>query len=310
MRQIASRLIVSLLTLLISVALPARFAAAANAPATKASNLGPTVVKSEPATLANDVDPGLTSINVTFDQAMADHSWSWTGGGETFPKDGDGKISYDAKHMTCTLPVKLEPGKVYFIGINSPSHRNFKSATGKAAQRYALCFATKSADGKPTPIPQDMLDEAKDINSAVGMGEPIVMRSTPKALSDNVAPTVSKITVTFDQAMHNGSWSWVGGGDTFPKDGVGKVSYDATLKTCTLPVKLEPGKVYWVGINSPSFQNFQNRAGSPARRYVILFATASADGKPTPIPDDMLKEAKQINAISGSPEADTEAEKK
>jgi Tfp pilus assembly protein PilF len=94
--------------------------------------------------------------------------------------------------------------------------------------------------------------------------------------------------------MTDNSWSWTGGGDTFPK--VGKPHYDAAKMTCTLPCKLQPGKVYWVGVNSPSFHNFRSASGEPAPRYVILFATRSADGKPTAIPADLMKQAKDINA--------------
>jgi len=95
---------------------------------------------------------------------MMDGSWSWTGGGETFPKT-TGKIHYDESKTTCTLPVKLEPGKVYWVGINSPSHRNFKTPSRVPAQRYVILFATAGADGKATPIPEDLLASAKAINS-------------------------------------------------------------------------------------------------------------------------------------------------
>ena len=70
--------------------------------------------------------------------------------------------------------------------------------------------------------------------------------------------------------------------------------------TCTLPCKLEPGKVYWVGVNSPDFHNFVSISGEPAPWYIILFATQSADGKPTPIPADLLEQAKAINARAQS----------
>ena len=62
-----------------------------------------------------------------------------------------------------------------------------------------------------------------------------------------------------------------------------------------MPVELEAGKVYWVGINSPSYQNFKSTDGVPAKRYVILFATKGPDGKATAIPEKMLAEAKGIN---------------
>ena len=94
--------------------------------------------------------------------------------------------------------------------------------------------------------------------------------------------------------MMDGNWSWTGGGETFPKIN-GEPSYDEKRTTCTLPVKLEPGKVYWVGINSPSFQNFETAQRVPARRYVILFATRDSNGRPTPLPEKLLKQAKPIN---------------
>jgi tetratricopeptide (TPR) repeat protein len=133
--------------------------------ATPAGDVAPHVVETTPAAFANDVDPSLDKITVTFDKPMMDDRWSWTGGGETFPKSA-GSISYDDAKTTCTNPVKLEAGKVYWVGINSPSHKNFTSADGKPAKWYVIVFATKSADGKSTPIPDDLLNQAKRINAA------------------------------------------------------------------------------------------------------------------------------------------------
>jgi hypothetical protein len=130
---------------------------------------------------------------------------------------------------------------------------------------------------------------------------PRIVGTSPAALANNVSPALDKITVTFDQEMMDNSWSWTGGGKTFPK--VAKPYYDAANMTCTLPCKLEPGKVYWVGVNSPSFHNFVSAEGAPAPRYVILFATQSADGKPTTIPDDLLKQANEINARASEGDA-------
>jgi len=125
-------------------------------------------------------------------------------------------------------------------------------------------------------------------------GMPRVIRTSPKAFAKNVDPALDKITVKFNQEMRDGSWSWTGGGDTYPER-TGQIYYDQDKKTCTMPVKLQPGKVYWVGINSPSHKNFKTPDRTPAKRYVILFATKTADGKPTSIPRDMLAKAKRIN---------------
>jgi hypothetical protein len=260
----------------------------------------PGVIHTNPPTLADDVDPSLAKITVTFNYPMMDRSWSWTGSGELYPKT-TGSPSYDTSRRTCTLPVQLEPGKVYRIGINSKSFKNFKTAAGAPVPWYMIVFATRSADGKSTPIPQDLQQQARAINqisdAQVGtsqQGPPKVVRSVPKALADNVTASLDKITVTFNRPMQDGNWSWTGGGDTYPET-LGKPSYDVTKRTCTLPVKLESGKVYWVGINSPSHQNFRATDGTPAARHVILFATESADGKPTPIPQDLLDAAREIN---------------
>jgi prepilin-type N-terminal cleavage/methylation domain-containing protein len=125
---------------------------------------------------------------------------------------------------------------------------------------------------------------------------PYVTSTNPQAYANDVTPSLDKITVTFDQKMKDNSWSWTGGGETYPKT-TGQPSYDPNRTTCSLPVKLEPGKVYWVGINGPIYyRNFKSAEyGAPAKRYVILFATMDLTGKPTAIPDDLLAKAKKIN---------------
>ncbi|MGD1042634.1 MAG: type II secretion system protein [Sedimentisphaerales bacterium] len=125
----------------------------------------PFVISTNPQAYANDVTPSLGIITVTFDQKMKDKSWSWTGGGEMYPKT-TGQPSYDQERTICSLPVNLEPGKVYWVGINSPFYYNFKSANcGAPAKRYVILFATMDLSGKPTAIPADLLAEAKEINS-------------------------------------------------------------------------------------------------------------------------------------------------
>ena len=122
-----------------------------------------------------------------------------------------------------------------------------------------------------------------------------MLRTIPEALDDAVSPKLGEIRVTFDRRMMARSWSWTGGGDAFPET-TGKPYYDSVNATCHLPVKLQPGRVYRVGINSPSHANFKTPDRVPARQYVVLFATANAKGEPTPIPDEMAQKVQQINA--------------
>jgi Tfp pilus assembly protein PilF len=126
----------------------------------------PRILQTTPQTFADDVDPALANMNVMFDREMKDRCWSWTQiDPKLFPKRV-GKISYDAKRLICTMPVKLAPGKVYWVGINRQPFMNFTSKTGTPSRPYVILFATKSAGGKPTAIPADMLARAKAINSA------------------------------------------------------------------------------------------------------------------------------------------------
>ena len=103
----------------------------------------PVVVKTVPAAGADDVDPKLTEIKVTFSKDMLDKTWSWsTASKDTFPKvAGDPKYLDDKR--TCVLPVTLEPGKVYAIWVNSDQFGNFKDADGRSAVPYLLVFKTK-----------------------------------------------------------------------------------------------------------------------------------------------------------------------
>ncbi len=57
----------------------------------------------------------------------------------------DGKIHYEADQRTCVMPVKLEPGKTYVLGVNSERFRGFQDQKGHAALPYLLVFRTKDA---------------------------------------------------------------------------------------------------------------------------------------------------------------------
>ncbi|MBN2581929.1 MAG: Ig-like domain-containing protein, partial [Planctomycetes bacterium] len=112
----------------------------------------PKVVKAEPDNGATNVDPALREIRVTFDQDMSTGGFSWTGGGETYPKVR-GRPQWVDKR-TCVLLVELEPNHKYYVGVNSPSHKNFRSAGGEPAEWYRISFETGAGSGK--------VDEAKN----------------------------------------------------------------------------------------------------------------------------------------------------
>ena len=103
----------------------------------------PVVIKTIPQAGAEDVDPKLTEIKVTFSKDMTDDSWSWSQDSEaTFPKT-TGNPHYEKDKRTCVLPVKLEAGKTYAIWINTAKFENFTDTDGRSAVPYLLVFQTK-----------------------------------------------------------------------------------------------------------------------------------------------------------------------
>jgi len=181
----------------------------------------------------------------------------------------------------------------------------------KATYQLGMCYLKKGEKEKAAEYFQQVVSnystqqvivekarqQLEKVRPAMSASIPQIIHTNPTALANDVDPSLDKITVLFNTKMMDQSWSWTGGGDTYPQT-TGKPSYDETKTICTLPVKLEPGKVYWVGINSPSYKNFQTVGHEPAKRYVILFATKTADGKPTSISDDLLTQAEAINGLT------------
>ncbi len=103
----------------------------------------PNIIKMQPENGSLDVDPGLTELRVTFDMAMAE-GFSWTGGGEHFPKGPAGKRPVWSKdRKTCVLPVTLKPNWEYRLGLNSRSHKNFQSAAGIPLDPVVYSFKTR-----------------------------------------------------------------------------------------------------------------------------------------------------------------------
>jgi beta-lactamase regulating signal transducer with metallopeptidase domain len=216
----------------------------------------PQIIATSPRVGATDVDQALTEITVTFDRDMGG-GFSWTGGGPDYPPSPEGKKANWRDTRTCVLPVKLEAGHYYRVGINSTSYQNFRSAKGVPTQPSAIYFTTKGA--------------SQDLKSKTA--KPQIVALDPKNATEDVDPKVTEIRVTFNVEM-GGGFSWTGGGSEFPKIPEGKKPYwTDDHKTCVLPVELEPGKTYRFGLNSPSHKNFLSAGGVPLDPVSITFKT-------------------------------------
>ncbi len=223
-----------------------------------AGGQAPHIVATSPTVGATDVDPGLTEITVTFDQDMG-AGFSWTGRGPDHPVTPEGQKAQWRDKRTCILPVKLEAGHYYRVGINSPSYRNFRSEAGVSAALSAIYFTTQGAT-----------DEQK-----LQMIPPRIIATSPVVGATEVDPAVTEITVTFNQEMDSGM-SWTGGGPEFPPSPEGQKAQWRDKRTCVLPVKLEAAHFYRVGINSKSYQNFSSSHGLAALPSAIYFTTQGA----------------------------------
>jgi hypothetical protein len=228
--------------------------------ATAAKKPLPQIVKTVPETGATGVDPALTEISVTFDRDMG-KGMSWTGGAPLFPPTDEGRPARWTDERTCVLPVSLKKGAYYRLGINSSSHQNFRDAEGVAAPCSVIAFATK---GATTAIERRVR-------------VPKVVEIVPENGAHDVDPEVTTLQVTFDIPMGEGM-SWTGGGPNFPQESPDgkKATWSKDGRKCTLPVLLEAGHDYELGINSTWHINFQSKWGVPSEPIVYKFRTRDA----------------------------------
>jgi RNA polymerase sigma-70 factor (ECF subfamily) len=224
----------------------------------QAAQGAPQIVSCSPARGATDVDPTVKEMTVTFDQDM-EEGMSWTGGGPEFPQIPEGQKGHWRDKRTCVLPVKLQTGHRYRVGINSPSYRNFRSAAGVPALTSAIWFTTSGTSDTPKQETQ----------------VPKIVSVTPSIGAQDVSPDLKELRVTFNVPMAGG-FSWTGGGPEFPTVPEGKKPFwTEDHKTCVLPVELKPGSQYRLGLNSKSYRGFQSAEGVPLAPVVYTFKTSA-----------------------------------
>jgi serine/threonine-protein kinase len=223
--------------------------------------LAPRVISTTPPIGATGIKASTNELIVSFDRDMDTTSMSWTGGPPYFPPVDKTREARWISARTCVLPVVLEAGQYYRVGINSTSYQKFRDAAGMPAPPIVICFTT---DGAATE------HEAKKLEAMVT--PPKVVAFTPEDGADDVDPSTELVSVTFDMPMNEGM-SWTGAAPAFPDSAVGKVaSWSEDRLTCHLPVQLQSGRRYRIGINSLSHINFQSEAGVPVAPLVIEFA--------------------------------------
>lgn len=216
----------------------------------------PRIVATIPTVGATDVDPTTREIVVAFDRDMAG-GFSWTGGGSNYPPIIEGQRPHWRDSRTAVLPVKLEAGRYYRVGINSKSHRNFRSAAGVSALPSAIYFTTRGSSDELVATTQ----------------KPVILEMSPANGATGVDPRTTELRVAFSVPM-GGGFSWTGGGPDYPPAPEGQgPRWTEDQRTCIHPVRLEPNHQYRLGLNSPSHKNFQSATGVPLDPLIYTFQT-------------------------------------
>jgi beta-lactamase regulating signal transducer with metallopeptidase domain len=216
----------------------------------------PRLIESVPQAGQSDVSPDLKEIRVTFDRDMG-KGMSWTGSPESFYPPGDENLKVRwINARTCVLPVKLEKGKYYRVGINSTGYRNFRSARGVSFPPSVVYFTTEGASA--------------EVRNRLRV--PKIVELKPANGASDVDPSITELRVTFDIPMGEGM-SWTGAGPRYPGRSGARAEWSDDHKTCILPASLRPGHSYGVGLNDINYNNFQSESGVPLEPVFYRFKT-------------------------------------
>jgi predicted Ser/Thr protein kinase len=130
-----------------------------------------------------------------------------------------------------------------------------------------------SIDFRLRPATQDGGGGGAGGGEAIPAVPPVVTRTFPESGASGVDPALDQLQVTFSKSMKAESWAWCYDPQTDFAANPGEPRYLADGRTCTLPVKLKPGKVYAIWINTEKFNGFQDFEGRPAVPYLLIFET-------------------------------------
>lgn len=215
----------------------------------KAANVALKIVKTVPAAWATEVPAETPELSIIFNAPIWLGSTAYLGRSSIAPTiTGDPKVSADKR--TFSIPVHLDPGKVYFLAINERAVPGvgFQDADGRSAAPFNLVFQTagKAAEADKPP----KIEEIR-----IGLTEP--------------GKTV--FYVKFDRKMDatsNGFTLVDAGGQ--PASGNEKAVYNAKKLTWSLTVD-GTAKPVALWLNHPQFLGFRSTTRIPAwPRQVVL----------------------------------------
>ena len=80
--------------------------------------------------------------------------------------------------------------------------------------------------------------------------------------------------------MADQSWSWAEAWPGSVPETIGEPQFDSDRRSCSVKVKLEPGRTYACWLNSEGFTNFKDTSGNPAVPYLLIFETSAVTETP------------------------------
>jgi hypothetical protein len=107
---------------------------------------------------------------------------------------------------------------------------------------------------------------------------PRVIATFPPNGARDVDPSITELSVTFNEEMHDGGWSWAYKDPLKVPEMPAEPYYTEGNTKNILPVKLEPEKEYVLWINTTQFNYFRDKSGNSAIPYEFRFTTRSAAG--------------------------------
>ena len=102
---------------------------------------------------------------------------------------------------------------------------------------------------------------------------PRVIDTFPPNGAEDVDPALTEISVTFNEEMNDGSWSWAYKDPTKVPEMPADPYYTEQNRRNVLPVRLKPNTEYEFWINTRKFNYFRDKNGNSAVPYEFRFKT-------------------------------------
>ena len=226
-------------------------------PALSAPTDPPKLVSTSPQFWAVNVNAAAQKkISLVFDQRLRGTLTDWIGADALSPPS-DLQTTYSPDHMSCSIGVNLQPGKVYICGLNERGIPGvgFQNEKGASLPPTYLVFQTAGA-----VAPEDAPPRVKATNPAHGA-----------VIDPN---KVAAIVITFDAPMNTKKH----GLHLFENDievdvSKAQFTYSTDGTTLTCPFKFKPAAQYRLELNSVKDIGFSRANRIPLWPVQIAFRT-------------------------------------